>query len=540
MISTPLPWRRLALWASLILPAYAPLYLIGTRPGMGGFAVWAGAMALAALVVVLLARTEILDRLAAMIEPHAGKLLTIAVLAYVAVSVMRARARLAAFGNYDQAALFGQSFWTLLRGHPFANTLETVDGSLGSHLGVHFSPTLLALAPLYAILPRPITLLAAQALVVALAAVPLYHLLRREAGRAGALFFSFALLAIPNFWWAGVRDFHDSNFLPVLLLTAFWALENRRPGVFVLAAIAALGVREETGLTLVMLSGYALLRGHGVRAALGMAALGVLWMVAVITFVMPRFWSPGLWIDPARFFSDVFGQWGPTPLAAAQAMLTHPVALLRALVNLDTVKYVCYLLSPLLLLPPFTDLVWVVGLPNLGVNLLSRLPWMRTAVLYYSLVPITFFALATVQGAARMCWLAPIARRATFGLALGIVVLAGALPSLPLSAILSDYPAPPAGPASTVVKLLPSEAALYAPISLYPALCNRESFGCWESLKERAFEPDMRGMYEYIVLWPEGYPPSPARDRPLADSLAADPRFARLEGHDPFLVYRRK
>jgi len=370
--------------------------------------------------------------------------------------------------------------------------------------------------------------------------VPLYRLLERDLGEAGAAVLALTLLAIPNFFWAGVHDFRDGNFLPVLLLTVCWALEYRRHVVLALAAIAALGVREEAGPVLVMLGAYALLRAHGWRVAAGLAALGAAWVAVVIPVVTPLFWTPGLWIDPPRLFANALGHWGATPFEAARAMAANPAPLAHALANGESARYLWGLLSPLLVVPPLLDPVWIAGLPSLAVNLLSRLGGMRDPAAHHSIVPVTFFALAAMLIAVRASWHAPLARRSAFSLALAIVVLAGALPSIPLAARPPELPAPPAGPARDVVRLVPPAAAVYAPVALYPALCNRESFGCWESLKQGAYGWSMRGRYEYFVLWPDGDPPEDPRDRPLADSLAADPRFEPVPGHEPFLVFRRR
>jgi uncharacterized membrane protein len=540
MIADSLPRGRLVGWALLIPIAYAPLYLLGTRPGTGAFLTLGAGVALAALALGLILYTQVLDRLATRAGRVAGPIMTLVIAGYVVVSSLAMRDRLLAFANADQAALFSQSFWTLLRGHPFSNTVETVDGTLGSHFGVHFSPTLLLLVPLHALFPGPLVLCVAQALGVALTIVPFYHLLRRDIGPAGALPIALAALAVPNLFWAGMRDFHDASFLPVLLTTAIWALENRRLGVFLLAALGALGLREEMGITIAILGVYAVWRGLGARVAFGIAALGALWMVVVLKLVMPRFWTPGLWIDPPRFFVDVLGQWGATPVAAATAMLTHPAALAGALFNGQTARYLLNLLAPLLLLPPLADPVWLAGLPGLSLNLLSRLRWMRNASSYYSLVPITFFALAAARTAVRVSGRAPLARRAATEMAIGIVMLAGAIPSLPISAGQVEYPIPPAAPARAVVGLIPATDAVYAPISLYPALCNREIFACWESMKEFGRDSVARGRYDWIVLWPASAPPGEPRDRPLADSLAADPRFRAVSGYEPFVVFHRR
>jgi hypothetical protein len=50
----------------------------------------------------------------------------------------------------------------------------------------------------------------------------------------------------------------------------------------------------------------------------------------------------------------------------------------------------------------------------------------------------------------------------------------------------------------------------------------------------------MRGRYDWFVLWPDAWPADPPRDRPLVDSLAADPRFEPVAAPEPFVVFRRR
>jgi uncharacterized membrane protein len=536
-----MPRMRLLLWALLVPVTYAPLYLVGQHPG-GWWWLPLLSTALAAGAVALLLRTEFFDRAALALAPRAEKILAAVAFLYVVGSTLATHARLQNFGNVSQVGLFGQSYWTLLRGHPFSNTGETLDGTLGSHLGIHFSPTLLLLAPLYALWPNPLALVAAQALVVSLAMVPLFRLLERDMGEAGAAVFSLALLAVPNLYWAGVHDFRDANFLPVLLLAAYWALENRRHVLLVIFSLAALGVREEAGAVIAMMGLYALFRAHGWRVGLGLIGLGATWIAVVIPLMSSIFWSPGLWIDAPGLWKDVLGHWGASPLEAARSMAGSPLALGQAVVNGETARYVYRLLSPMLVIPPLLDPVWIVGLPVIALNTLSRLAWMRSFGIYYSIVPATFAALAAARVAARSSLHVPLARRNAFALALGVVVLAGTLPALPLTAVQLDLPSPPPAPTRAVLGLIPHDAAVYAPLSLYPALCNRMSFGCWDCLYAEGRRWSMRGRFDWFVIWPDEFPAvaDSLRDRPLADSLASDPRFEEVPGHEPFRVFRRR
>lgn len=544
-MQSPVPRMRLLAWALLIVFTYAPSYLRGALPDPLSTAVWIAAIALAGLALLLLLRTRALDGLAARIEPAAGWILAAGMAAYVIGSVAFARARLDAFADYNQLGLFAQSFWTLLHGHPFANTHETLDGSLGSHFAIHFSPTLLLLAPFYALWRDPLLLIAAQSLALGLIPLPLFHLLRPRTGAAGALVLSLPVLLLPNVLWAGGRDFRDASFLPVLLLGLVWALEARRRVPFLILAIAALGVREEVGPTLVVLGAYAWLRGHGFKTAFAIAALGIVWFATVVGLVMPRFWSPGLWIDARQFFTSMLGQWGPTPLEAARAMITQPGRLLGALTTPDALHYLYVLLRPLLFLPPFAHPLALLAAPGLMLNLLSQLPFMRGAFEAYSLVPLTFLAAAATLVAARLAAAAAEGRRRAVALAAGILVLAGILPSVPLTRVHAEPPAPPRDAAAAVVRAIPPGVPVYAPVTLYPQLARREDFGCWWSTIERGRAPEFRGRYQWIVLWLEGDPGARdslgrSADAPLADSLATDPRFVRRPGFEPLIVYQRR
>jgi hypothetical protein len=208
--------------------------------------------------------------------------------------------------------------------------------------------------------------------------------------------------------------------------------------------------------------------------------------------------------------------------------------------NAENGRYLYRLMSPMLVIPPLLDPAWIVGLPVLALNMLSNLGWMRSPGASFSIIPATFFAVAALRVAVRSSWHAPLARRSAYSVALGVVVLAGALPALPLSARQAELPAPPVEPARAVLRVIPKEAAVYAPLGLYPALCNRERFGCWESLKEEGRRWSMRGRYDWFVLWPDAYPPGDPRDRALVDSLATDPRYEVVPGHEPFVVFKRR
>src|SRR2546428_10321718 len=71
-------------------------------------------------------------------------------------------------------------YTTLFNHRLFFNTIALPSNPSGSVFGVHFSPILLLLLIPYALVPSPLTLTVLQTWAIALAALPLYAMDRRE------------------------------------------------------------------------------------------------------------------------------------------------------------------------------------------------------------------------------------------------------------------------------------------------------------------------------------------------------------------------
>ncbi len=144
-------------------------------------------------------------------------------------------------GIYNQAM-----HTTLFGGRFFYYTADLPAGTQGSLFAVHFSPFLFLLLPFYAAVPSPATLLVAQAVGVALAAVPLYGIVKDRLGSARwGLAVAAAYLVSPVTQGLAWYDFHPEAFLPVTVLAAFYFLGRRRPLPFLLCWLLALAVVEE-------------------------------------------------------------------------------------------------------------------------------------------------------------------------------------------------------------------------------------------------------------------------------------------------------
>ncbi len=89
---------------------------------------------------------------------------------------------------------------------------------LHSFLGVHFSPFLFALVPLFALFPAPETLLVLQTLVLSAGGIPVYWLARRRIGTEAAAVFLLVYLIYPPLLGLNLDDFHVESFLSTFML----------------------------------------------------------------------------------------------------------------------------------------------------------------------------------------------------------------------------------------------------------------------------------------------------------------------------------
>ena len=195
-------------------------------------------------------------------RPRPKVLLWTAIAAYAvgfaALSILQYRAYNA--GRFDLGNM-AQAVWATAHGHPLEIT--NLQGDQASRLGSHVDPILAAFAPLWWIWPSAAMLVAAQAVAIALGALPVFWLARKHLGsEQAALGFALAYLLYPAVQWLTLNEFHPVALACPLLLYAFWYLDEERLGAF---ALFAMPRRADEG------GDPARARGHG-RLVRGLAA----------------------------------------------------------------------------------------------------------------------------------------------------------------------------------------------------------------------------------------------------------------------------
>jgi uncharacterized membrane protein len=332
-----------------------------------------------------------------LLRPGHRLLLWAAIAAYAtgfsALSVLRHRAF--ATGRFDLGNMV-QTVWSTAHGDPLRMT--GLRGDQVSRLGAHFDPILAVFAPLWLAWPSPDVLLVAQAVAIALGALPVYLLARKHLGseRAG-LGFALAYLIYPPTQWLTLNEFHPVALACPLLLFAIWYLDEGRLLPFLVFAALAATTKEEIALVVAGLGiWYAVAHGRRLEGA-AVAAAGVAVALVAIEVVIPHFNRAG-----TSSFLTRYSEVGSTPGGIVHTAVSDPWRIVTTALTGRGLGYVARLVLPLGLLVLLAPVLLVAALPELAVNALSAATTQTSIRFHYTAGLIPVLVAAAVLGAARL------------------------------------------------------------------------------------------------------------------------------------------
>jgi uncharacterized membrane protein len=337
-------------------------------------------------------------------RPTSRALLWTAIGAYAAgfsaLSILRHRAF--STGRFDLGNMV-QAVWSTAHGDPLQIT--GLRGDQISRLGAHFDPILAAFAPLWLVWPSPDALLVAQAVAVAVGALPVFWLARKHLGSdRAALGFALAYLIYPPTQWLTLNEFHPVALACPLLLYAIWFLDESRLLPFAACALVAATTKEEIALVVAGLGiWYALAHGRRWTGA-AVAAAGVGATLIAIEVVIPHFNRAGT----SSFFTR-YSEVGSTPGGIVHTALTDPWKIVTTAATGRGLGYLAQLVLPLALLVVLAPLALVAAVPELAVNLLSAATTQTSIRFHYTAGLIPVLIVAAVFGAKRLPPRIPVA-----------------------------------------------------------------------------------------------------------------------------------
>ncbi len=262
-------------------------------------------------------------------------------------------------------------------------------------LGDHFHPILILLAPLYWIYDSPITLLFAQALLVASAAIPIYRFGLKKIGQMPATFvviaflFSGAVLRMVYF------DFHEIAFAIPLIAWAIYFMETNKWLPMYISLALLLLTKESFGMLVVFFGIYLLTRRkiiHGISLVIG----GVTAFLVTTKIVIPFFAGGG------EFMYWSYDQLGKDLGSSLVTIMTNPLFAL-SLLFVPVVKVVTLIKTfGVYLGINFLSPLMILAVPLLLERFLSSTEnyWQFTYHYGATLMPIT--AMALIDGLPRL------------------------------------------------------------------------------------------------------------------------------------------
>jgi uncharacterized membrane protein len=435
-------------------------------------------------------------------------------------------------GRFDLGNMV-QAVWSTAHGHLLQVT--NLHGAQISRLAAHLDPILIVFAPLWWIWPSPSLLLTAQALAVALGALPLFWLARKHTGsERAALGFSLAYLIYPATEWMTLNEFHPVSLACPLLLFAIWYLDEDRLLPFAcFAALAAL-TREEVPLVIAGLGIWYAIGRRRWLAGGTIAAAGVAASAIAIQVVIPHFHGAE---------SSFYGRYdavGGSAAGIVRKAFTDPGRLLSVAFDHRGAHYLLNLLLPMAGLALLAPLLLVALIPELALNLLSSVDAQSSIHYHYVAAEIPILFAAAAIGAGRLGRWAGTA---------GTVVV--------LTAILGNYwlgPIPiwrfvPGGQtfqaksthisrhdriAARMLKLIPATAPVTATNSLGAHLSERKRIFSFPYLRDATWvivderKPSLGDHNDH------------RRGLKRIQQLRHDPRFRLVAAADGVLIFRRR
>jgi uncharacterized membrane protein len=328
--------------------------------------------------------------------------LLLLILAHVAAYGWLATQRHARFNStgYD-LAIKEQVLWNTLHGRFFASSPE-VENAFADH----FQPVMLALLPLYAIIPSPELLLWVQVIGLAAGALPLYRLARRRLESPWlALVVAAAYLLYPATGFIERFDFHPEVLAIPAFIAAFEAFDRDDLRAVSLWLLVPLLSKENLGFSVAAFGLYAALKERVLfhrRVRFGLAWAGVGLLVSSATM----FWLiPTLRQGP----SDTLARYswlGEDPGQMALTLLTQPGTVCRTLAEPNRALYLLQLLLPVGFLALLGLPELALAAPGLAINLLAQHHCQAKIYCQYTAPIVPFVFIASVCGLQRLkSWL---------------------------------------------------------------------------------------------------------------------------------------
>jgi uncharacterized membrane protein len=146
--------------------------------------------------------------------------------------------------SYD-LAIYDQAVWHLSRFEPPASSFRGMTNLFGDH----FHPVIVLFAPLFWVVSAAETLLAAQAVLLAISIIPVFLYARDRLPRGSAVAIAVAYGLFWGMQQTASFDVHEAAFAPLAVASLVVAMERKQWRWFYIAAIGVVAVKGSTAVS---------------------------------------------------------------------------------------------------------------------------------------------------------------------------------------------------------------------------------------------------------------------------------------------------
>jgi uncharacterized membrane protein len=220
--------------------------------------------------------------------------------------------------------------------------------------------------PLYALAPRPETLLVIQSVFIGFGSLPFFAFVRRHLPEWIALVLALAYLAYYPLHGASFSEFQALPVAAFFVFSAVWAVDTKRYRLLAVAVACALLMREDVAIGFAVLGAFLLLTGYRPIPGLVMASVAAIYFFFLRFYVMEQagsWWFPNmykdLWADGEKGFRSV-----------VKTLATNPLFVLSKIIVEKKILYLLHLLVPIVFLPLRRWYLWAALAPGAFLTLL--------------------------------------------------------------------------------------------------------------------------------------------------------------------------
>lgn len=459
-----------------------------------------------------------------------------------------------ALNHYADRATHLEILWRFVSGQGLTTPMSE-DYHRGAHwFAAHFTPIVyLSHAPFFALAPGQLVLCVLQAAYLALAAWPIWLFSRARLGAAPAALLVSAYFLYPTLHYIGIYGTAYLELSIPILAGALWAYEERRDAALLVFVALALAVREEIALVIFGFGAYIAAQGRR-RLGLSISALGLLYFVAAIKWIIPSFRD-----DQSLVYMRNYASWGSGPMEMVFNALSSPIATMAKLLSIPRLGNVVMYLLPLGFLPLLNPLGLLIAAPNAATTLMSDSVTNYSFTLYYlaPTIPVLFFC--AIRSIAAL-------ERRSRGIALPLTA-AAAVASLSAShffgpsVISRQYwddsyrvghfrstsyhrtqyvPTEGAKSARRLASLVPREASVAAPQHILPLLFDRKRMAVFPKLDEGIDHVLIDRSRTGIAGWAETYEDFRRRPEHYYAVIETNPAWELAAEDGAARLYRRR